>query len=91
MKYSYVIILQSGVLLKVSLHFYSMAFNISGVRWQCVSITVTLAHKKSEFDCKSIDVPRDKSYACQVPLYFSTSNKGSFISYVVFEGLQVRF
>lgn len=63
-----------------------MVFNMSGVRWWCVSIEMTAnITNVTNFDCKEkIDVLRYKSYACQVSLNFSNH------SYLVFEGLQVR-
>ena len=68
-----------------------MVFNMSGLRWWCESIgmngTITNSSiNDTNYECREkIDVPRYKSYACQVSLKFGKTSQ------LVFEGLQVRF
>jgi hypothetical protein len=73
-----------------------MTFNRSGIRWWCVSIKISGKIEEesieASYDCKDkLDVPIDKSFACQVYLNFTDGVKDKNQSRLTFDGLQVRF
>lgn len=72
----------------------SMTFNHNRLRWWCIDIrvngsigksTVDVAYNCSSIDGHSLNVPIDKSYACQENLTFPKVDNTSF----TLQGLQV--